>query len=69
MPDIVHEGKEGFIATDVTSQALSEAIFDFYNRRDLFPELRDNCRKKAEHLYNLDKQTDQYIDLYEQILS
>jgi len=69
MPDIVHEGKEGFITTDVTSQALSVAVIDFYNRRDLFPELRKNCRKKAERLYNLDKQTDRYIDLYEQILS
>ena len=69
MPDIVHEGKEGFIATDVTSQALSEAIIDFYNRRDLIPELRDNCRKKAEHLYDQDKQSDQYVDLYEQIIS
>jgi len=69
MPEIVHEGKEGFITTDVTSQALSVAIIDFYNRRELFPELRDNCRKKAERLYNLDKQTDQYLDLYEQILN
>jgi glycosyltransferase involved in cell wall biosynthesis len=69
MPEIVHEGKEGFIATDLTSQALSVAIIDFYNRRESFPELRENCRKKAERLYNLDKQTDRYIDLYEQILS
>lgn len=69
MPDIVHEGKEGFVTTDVTSQALSGAIIDFYNRREMFPELRKNCRKKAERLYNLDKQTDQYIDLYEEIQS
>ena len=68
MPEIVHEGKEGFIATDLTSQALCPAIIEFYNRRELFPELRENCRKKAERLYNLDKQTDQYIDLYEKIL-
>ncbi len=69
MPGIVIDGKTGYIVPEPTTQALIKTIEKFYEQEDKFPELRENCRKQALNEYDLNKQTDKYIQLYERILS
>jgi len=65
MPEIVKDGITGFIAPDQTCESLEETIRKFLVS-DL--SLRNACRKDAEKRYDLEVQTDKYIELYEKII-
>jgi glycosyltransferase involved in cell wall biosynthesis len=68
MPGLAKNDITGRIAPEQTSGSLSEAIEIFFGKDDLHPSMRDNCRKEALQKYDLAKQTEKYIKLYEEIL-
>jgi|GEM_PF-6679913 len=68
MPGLVQNGKTGRIAKETNSQSLQNAIEDFYNQIDQHQFMQEYCRKEALEKYDLVKQTEKYIDLYEKIL-
>lgn len=68
LPNLVEYDKTGRIAQDKTSQSLVGAVQDFFEQDDSHPFMQDYCRKEALQKYDLAKQTDKYVDLYEVIL-
>jgi glycosyltransferase involved in cell wall biosynthesis len=68
MRDLAIDGKTGFLSKNATAEDLVDAINIFLSAEDLYPELRQNCRNEAVGKYDLTKQTDRYIKLYQSIL-
>jgi len=69
MRDLAIEGKTGYIAQDTTADSLLDAIDVFLGSGIADMGYRENCRKEAIQKYDLVKQTEKYIDLYERILA
>lgn len=69
MPDLVMDGKTGYISSAIDAQSLVEAIDKFLLRKELHPEMRENCREQALEKYDLGRQTEKYIELYEKVLA
>jgi glycosyltransferase involved in cell wall biosynthesis len=69
MPDLAINGKTGFLVPDQTAENLQSVIVDFLGRIDDFAGFSENCRREALKKYDLQKQTEKYIELYEAILA
>ena len=69
MPDLAIPGETGFLAPETTAKALRGVIEMFLLKTDRYPAMRENCRKQALEKYDLGKQTEKYVQLYEQVLS
>lgn len=69
MPDLAINGKTGMLVPDQTAENLQSAIEDFLERKDDFVGFRENCRREAQKKYDLERQTEKYIELYEVILA
>ena len=69
MPDLAINGKTGILVREQTSEGLQNAIEDFLQRIDEIAGYRENCRKEALTRFDLEKQTEKYIKLYEDILA
>ena len=69
MPELVIDGKTGFIASETTSKSLREQIVIFMKSEDLRLIMRENCRNESIEKYDLVKQTGKYIDLYQSALT
>lgn len=68
MPEDVDDGKTGFIVPSQDAEALVAGIERFLYSEDLHPVMGVNCRNQALEKYDLEKQTEKYIHLYEDIL-
>ena len=69
MRDLAIEGKTGFIAQNTTARNLQNTILDFLKQAEDDINMRENCRNEALKKYDLGRQTEKYIDLYESILA
>ena len=69
MPELIQDGKTGFIAPDVSVESLAVTLEEVLDDPDQLVEMGQSCREEAEQKYDLSKQTKMYIDLYENILS
>jgi glycosyltransferase involved in cell wall biosynthesis len=69
MPEEVIDGKTGFIISEQDPEALLKMIEHFLDNHDELLYLEDECRKQALDKYDLNKQTNKYIQLYESILT
>ena len=69
MPDLAINGETGYLATEPSAKALREVIEMFLLKTDRYPAMRENCRKQAIEKYDLGKQTEKYVQLYEGVLS
>jgi glycosyltransferase involved in cell wall biosynthesis len=69
MPDLAIEGETGFLAPQTTARSLRKTIERFLTERDRHPAMRESCRAQALEKYDLRKQTEKYIDLYDRVLS
>lgn len=65
-PEIIDE-KTGIVVQEKTANALRKAIDNFKENRQSFTS--ENCRKRAEELYNKNDRFDDYIELYKKIIS
>ncbi len=61
-------GKTEFVVLSQDAEDLVAGIERFLNNENLHPVMGVNCRKQALEKYDLDKQTEKYIHLYEEIL-
>jgi glycosyltransferase involved in cell wall biosynthesis len=68
MPEEVIDGKTGFIVADQDPGAVLAVIESFLKNDDQVPYMAAECRKQALEKYDLKKQTNRYIRLYEDIL-
>lgn len=68
MPEEVIDGVTGFIVPSQDVDGLVGGIERFLNNEDIHSVMGVNCRKQALEKYDLDKQTEKYIHLYEEIL-
>ncbi|MCJ7717695.1 MAG: glycosyltransferase [Anaerolineales bacterium] len=69
MPELVQDGKTGFIAPEVTVESLAKTLERALKDPDHLVRMRKLCRDEAENKYDLTKQTIKYIELYEKILT
>ena len=69
MPELIQDGKTGFIAPDVSVESLATTLEEVLDDPEQLVEMRQYCREEAEQEYDLSKQTKMYIDLYENILT
>jgi glycosyltransferase involved in cell wall biosynthesis len=68
MPEEILDAKTGYIVPDINPSALVSVIETFLENDELVPVLQAYCRKQAQEKYDLDRQTNQYIRLYEGVL-
>jgi glycosyltransferase involved in cell wall biosynthesis len=64
--EVVHNGVNGYLSKDVSVKALYEAIQLFLDTRRKFN--RNAIRKNAMELFDVTRQAEEYISLYESIL-
>jgi glycosyltransferase involved in cell wall biosynthesis len=69
MPELIQDGKTGFIAPDVSVESLAATLEEVLEDPEQLVEMGRSCRKEAEKKYDLSKQSKKYIDLYENILT
>ena len=69
MPDLAVDGETGRIVMDKTPSALREVIEDYYHGSDQHLLMSETCRREALEKYDLTRQTQHYITLYESILA
>jgi glycosyltransferase involved in cell wall biosynthesis len=69
MPDLAINGKTGFLVPQQTAENLQLVIEDFLERREDYSSYGENCRREAQQKYDLEKQTEKYIELYEAVLA
>jgi len=69
MSDLAIPGKTGYLVPKTDSASLCEAITRFLDDVELDVRLGEYCRQEALQKYDLNKQTDQYLVLYERILA
>jgi glycosyltransferase involved in cell wall biosynthesis len=68
MPDLAIPGKTGYLARKPTAEELMQAINEFLDEPHPRERLRENCRREALDKYDLGKQTERYIELYQSLL-
>lgn len=68
MPEIILEGKTGFISVEKSPLALARMVQRTLASPERIREMGAVCRKEAVQKYDLSRQTNRYITLYEEIL-
>ena len=69
MPELVQDGKTGFIAPEISVESLVTTLERALKDPEDLEVMRRYCRDEAENKYDLKKQTIKYIDLYEKIMA
>ena len=69
MPGLAINGKTGYLVPKIDSASLSGSITKFLEDVEGQVKMGEFCRQEALQKYDLKKQTDQYVVLYERILS
>ena len=69
MPGLAINGKTGYLVPKIDSASLSDSITKFLEDVEGQVKMGEFCRQEALQKYDLKKQTDQYVVLYERILS
>jgi len=68
MPEMVIHGKTGYIAGSPSAKNLKLTIMNFLKDNKHHNKLRENCRRKALKEFDINIQTNKYIELYEGLL-
>ncbi|HEY4800105.1 MAG TPA: glycosyltransferase, partial [Bacteroidia bacterium] len=67
IPDLIQNGKNGFLTKDISSEQLLKSINDFLDVSSSFD--RRMISEEARSKYSIDKQVKEYISLYQRLLS
>ncbi len=67
IPDAIIDGKNGYIAEEVSVKALKEVLNKFLNQEQIFD--KQSIANDAKIKYNLGRQAEEYRQLFEAILS
>lgn len=67
IPDMITDGKNGYLCPEISVDSLQKTIHKFLNNPAIFD--RDSISKEATEKYALQKQAKSYIDLYKKILT
>ena len=68
MPELVQDGKTGFIVPEVSAESLAETLEEVLDDTEPLAEMGQYCREEAEQKYDLSEQTKKYVELYEKVL-
>lgn len=66
VPDVVKEGRTGFLIGDLNANGLARDIEAILNRKDL-EDISANCRALVEGTYDFEAAVDRYRDILDQI--
>ena len=69
VPEMVRPGKTGWLAEDVSSDALARTLSEALDQVSSGVDLRGGCRAVAEADYSLERQAVRYTALFESLLS
>jgi glycosyltransferase involved in cell wall biosynthesis len=69
VPGLVRPGVTGYLVEPEDIQDFQRGILELMEDKCLREQMGQNCRAIALREYSLDLQTQQYIELYEQILN
>ena len=64
VPEVIRQGKTGWLATETTSKSLSGLIAKLIKSPEKLSVLRTSCRAVANKEYALNVQTERYLKLY-----
>ncbi len=69
IPEIVEDGKTGFLIDKDSPQQLAEKIIAFSEKPELIVEMGIKARKKYEHQYTLEKFEENLVNTFKDILN
>jgi glycosyltransferase involved in cell wall biosynthesis len=69
IPEMIDNGKNGFIFEAGQANKLSELIKAMYSDKELSAKMGENARIKADREYNADDYANKVIDIYRQIIN
>jgi glycosyltransferase involved in cell wall biosynthesis len=69
LPEVITPGENGLLAQAENPRDLAEAILAFSSNPDLRRKLGDNCANQIPARFNLRRQAEQYIQLYQEEIS
>ncbi len=69
MPDMIQKWEGGLLTEKISGSSLKEALEIFFANPKKHDKLRKTCRNQAEEKYNLSRQTQAYVDLYQDLLA
>ncbi len=65
VPEMVKEGINGFLASEVNKVSMKEAIKRFLSTETIgLKTIADNNRKQYKHIYSVEKSVEQYLQIY-----
>jgi glycosyltransferase involved in cell wall biosynthesis len=67
IPDMVDDGRTGFLVPRGDSAGLTARVKRLLTDRALRQRMSEQCRRIAVQKYSLQRQTEQYLDLYSQL--
>ena len=68
MPELIQNGKTGFIVPEVSAESLAAVLEEALEDPEHLTEMGQSCREEAEQKYDLSEQTKKYVELYEKVL-
>ena len=68
-PELVIEGETGLLVPPGNPEAMAEALEKYILNRGLLKEHGMNGRKRIEHTFSLGKMADDYLHVYQQLIS
>jgi len=67
-PEVIEDGKTGFLVPQADSQSLAKAIIKLLKDGHLRKTMGKNARKKAEEKFSLQVSVDKHIEVYDRLL-
>jgi len=68
IPELIQDGKSGFLVPERNADALAEKLEHFIERPGIWPVMGKAGREYVEKYYDIDKLNDRLVQLYKQLL-
>lgn len=68
IPELVENGVHGYLAPERDPEALAAAVRQWHEHPDAWPRILDAARRRVEDDYDIEKQNDRLVELYEDVL-
>jgi colanic acid/amylovoran biosynthesis glycosyltransferase len=67
IPEIVYDGESGFLVPERDAEALADRLTRLMERREVWQEMGQKGREHIDEHYNIDKQNDRLIEIYQSL--
>lgn len=69
LPEIVHDGRNGILFDVFVDGAIKKSILKLYNDRQLYSNLKENCRNEILDLLDKERVFNQYSEVFNKVIS